>query len=368
MRERARLRGAGSKGMNKALSHAWLFSQSRLELILFATEKCNFRCTYCYEDFAHGAMSPAVRNAVRELLSRRAPTLAELRISWFGGEPLLARHVLIDIGDHASALAAAHGFAFSAGATTNAWFLDLPTAERLLEAGVNQYQITLDGPEEFHNQTRRLANGSVYGTFSQIWNNIVSLRESSLPVSVTIRCHVTANNASSWRFLADELGSICRDTRFSLHVHKVGRWGGPNDDTLEVASDREFSEVHALLTRSCRELPVGDICYAAIPSTLLVRADGSLGRCTVHLNDPRNRVGYLDSEGNVVTDHDRLRPWFRGWEGEKELLGCPVHGLPQEALPDREPETFGEGIALAADNESLLFPAHGVMIDDQART
>jgi len=27
-----------------------------LELILYPTEQCNFRCTYCYEDFLIGRM------------------------------------------------------------------------------------------------------------------------------------------------------------------------------------------------------------------------------------------------------------------------------------------------------------------------
>jgi len=29
-----------------------------LELTLYPTEKCNFRCVYCYEDFALGRMTP----------------------------------------------------------------------------------------------------------------------------------------------------------------------------------------------------------------------------------------------------------------------------------------------------------------------
>jgi len=29
-----------------------------LQLILMPTEACNFRCTYCYEDFNHNQMRP----------------------------------------------------------------------------------------------------------------------------------------------------------------------------------------------------------------------------------------------------------------------------------------------------------------------
>ena len=34
------------------------------ELILLPTEKCNFRCTYCYEDFELGKMSEETRRTV----------------------------------------------------------------------------------------------------------------------------------------------------------------------------------------------------------------------------------------------------------------------------------------------------------------
>ena len=39
------------------------YRQDLLELILLASEDCNFRCTYCYEDFARGTMLPSVVKA-----------------------------------------------------------------------------------------------------------------------------------------------------------------------------------------------------------------------------------------------------------------------------------------------------------------
>ena len=35
-----------------------------LHLILMPTEACNFRCTYCYEDFKLKRMAPAVLRGV----------------------------------------------------------------------------------------------------------------------------------------------------------------------------------------------------------------------------------------------------------------------------------------------------------------
>ena len=56
-----------------------------LSLILLPTEKCNFRCTYCYEDFAIGRMQPSVVRGIKALITHRVPHLDRLNISWFGG-------------------------------------------------------------------------------------------------------------------------------------------------------------------------------------------------------------------------------------------------------------------------------------------
>jgi len=44
------------------------YRQDALELILLASEDCNFRCQYCYEDFTRGTMKPQVREAVKKLV------------------------------------------------------------------------------------------------------------------------------------------------------------------------------------------------------------------------------------------------------------------------------------------------------------
>ena len=65
-------------------------ADDKLELTLFPTEHCNFRCTYCYEDFSIGRMTPEIVNAVKRLIEIRSDDLHDLYISWFGGEPLVA--------------------------------------------------------------------------------------------------------------------------------------------------------------------------------------------------------------------------------------------------------------------------------------
>ena len=108
-------------------------SNRRLHLILMPTERCDFRCVYCYEDFVAGRMPRAVIDGVIALIERRAPTLDRLELEWFGGEPLLALDVIEEVSrrvlaqqEHRPQLVC------SGAATTNGYRLDLETAARLV--------------------------------------------------------------------------------------------------------------------------------------------------------------------------------------------------------------------------------------------
>jgi uncharacterized protein len=91
-------------------------SDAALNLILLPTEKCNFRCTYCYEDFVVGRMQSDTLLGIRRLLERRAPQLSFLDIEWFGGEPMLASDIVEEISAHCCELAEQYpSLSYSAG-------------------------------------------------------------------------------------------------------------------------------------------------------------------------------------------------------------------------------------------------------------
>jgi sulfatase maturation enzyme AslB (radical SAM superfamily) len=49
-------------------------ANDQLHLVVMPTEACNFRCTYCYEDFRYTRMEPEV---VRGLVARRRFTFSK---------------------------------------------------------------------------------------------------------------------------------------------------------------------------------------------------------------------------------------------------------------------------------------------------
>lgn len=316
-----------------------------LGLVLMPTEACNFRCTYCYEDFALGRMAPALVRGVKALLSARAAGLDELHLSWFGGEPLLALDIVVEVQEHVQALERAHpGLRASSDMTTNAWRLTPNVFEQLAGLGVRRYQITLDGPRALHDRRRRRAGGQ--GSFERIWGNLVAMHASDHAFDTTLRLHVDRENVEALRELVDAIRTTFgADPRFSIHLRPLSRFGGPNDAALPVLEHAEDLERFEALKRYVSGEPGGRdggpgggvpsraagadaTCYAARGNSFVVRSDGRLGKCTLALSDPRNTVGRLGEDGRVEIDPARTQPWLRGLlSGDPGELACPLVGL-----------------------------------------
>lgn len=310
-----------------------------LHLILLPTERCNFRCTYCYEDFSIGRMTADTILGVKRLIDRRLGSLESLVISWFGGEPLVARSVVEEISDHVVRLAAERpNLAYEGDMTTNGFLLDTAAVQRLTQLGIRLFQISLDGPEPLHDGTRVQFNGK--GSFRQIWHNLLAIRDGSAPVNVLIRIHLTPDNLPVMPdFLVMIRETFLNDSRFQVLLKPIERLGGPNDATMEVVSQETRPGILAHLESilvdgnggAKRLFSAPDVCYASRPNSLVIRADGRVGKCTVALTDPANTIGSLLPDGSLIIDNDRLRPWLRGWASRDwEILGCPYATFPRQ--------------------------------------
>ncbi|MEF2074096.1 radical SAM protein [Consotaella aegiceratis] len=313
------------------LSHEVLFSHAILDLTILPIEQCNFRCTYCYEKFTDGIMKPDLVDSLKTLMERRAPSLRYLRLGWFGGEPLLAKDVVIDVTRHARDLSRqGNGFELFSGMSTNGYLLDLPLAERLCAAGVTSFQVSIDGKADYHDTTRPRRNGG--DTFKRIWGNLLAIRGSDLDVNINVRVHYSKDNIEHvFGFVDDLRDAFGGDPRFKIFFKTIEKLGGDNDHTLNVYRYREAEAVKAQLMERLRGtmadvLPSNScyICYAGRPNAFVIRRDGRIVKCTVGLDDPENHIGQLLPGGVLEIDQAAVRPWLKGAvELDPAFLGCP---------------------------------------------
>ncbi len=255
----------------------------KLELILLASEDCNFRCTYCYEDFRKGTMRPEVRAGIRNLVESRLDVLRELNVSWFGGEPLYGLEAIEELAPYFAEVAERHGLDFFSHMTTNGYLLTDEIAGRLLSWRITHFQITLDGLAEDHDRSRAARDGS--STFQRIFENLVAMSSRKEDFTVVIRVNFDTENAPHLEaFLRLLYTHFSHDDRFELAFHATGKWGGANDANLSVCGIDESYVVRTRMKIAAQSLglritggwqpKIGlgtEVCYAARPYNFMPR-------------------------------------------------------------------------------------------------
>jgi len=314
------------KGVDEYRQFQQLFGRQHyrtdvLELILMPSEDCNFRCTYCYEDFARGTMTPEVCEGIKKLVRKRAKRLNSLNINWFGGEPLYGWEAIKDLAPFFVEVADQHEVPFSSGMTTNGYLLTPEVADQLFSWRIRNFQITLDGLPEHHNHSRPGRDGSP--TFERIFDNLKSLARRDEEFHVRLRINFDQVNAGGLPKLIEMLAEEFRnDPRFNIAMHAVGKWGGPNDASLDVCGAEDSAHIRRdILAEAKRQglnfgtlrdsLKVGSqVCYAARPYNFLIGATGKVMKCTVVLDkDDYNVVGRITPAGDLELDADRMALW-----------------------------------------------------------
>jgi uncharacterized protein len=275
-----------------------------------------------------------------------------------------------------------YGIEFFGGLTTNAYLLDLPTATELVEYRQNFFQITLDGFGDAHDVLRRRADGR--GTFQRIWDNLVGMKSLEKSFDCMLRIHVRRDNIPNLeQLMAAIAGEFGADRRYRMDFQHLRNMGGEGGKTIVAPlsiSELRFVEQHLrqVFRASLRKLPPADfpafswsaitpqltgqdmpvplgesassrraedivanepyICYASRPNSLIVRANGRIGKCTVALSDERNDLGYIAEDGTLVINDMKLQPWMRGLSMlDANVAGCPFGSLPIETYPSPMP-------------------------------
>jgi uncharacterized protein len=306
-----------------------------LELILLASEDCNFRCVYCYEKFKNGTMEPSVRQGVQALTLKRAPHLNALVVSWFGGEPLYGWEAVEELSPFFKDVAQRHGIMHHQAMTTNAYLLTEERATKLLDWGCDRFQITIDGLPEEHDCKRVGRDGSP--TYHVILDNLRSLKaRGKASFDVSIRVNFDQENfprlGAFMEAISEDFGG---DRRFQMRFRAIGKWGGANDANLATCGIGEQRTVLKELSAKAAELGLGQergitgsaslgqgVCYAARPYSFIVGATGKLMKCTIALDEmEENIVGQLDPDGGLNLKHEHMTKWV-GAHYETDPL-CP---------------------------------------------
>jgi uncharacterized protein len=126
-----------------------------------------------------------------------------------------------------------------------------------------------------------------------------------------------------------------------LLLKPVERLGGRNDSTMDIVP----ASAQATIIHELEKIVVDgvegeavffapEICYASRPNSLVIRADGRDGKCTVALADARNTIGQLLPDGSLQIDNMRHGAWLRGWATNDLEALAPIQRFLQHGSRD----------------------------------
>lgn len=179
-----------AKFYEKIYSNTW-------QIVILPTHRCNFKCKYCYENSEFSSipdMDLDEQKCILKYIQKNAGLYSKLRVSWFGGEPLLAIKTIQFLSEGIICICNKRGIRYESEITTNAYNLSPELFDMLYNNKIYIYQITLDGTKNEHDMQRVRIDGT--GTFDRIFENLLYIRNNPQKYKfarITIRTNVTRN-------------------------------------------------------------------------------------------------------------------------------------------------------------------------------
>lgn len=189
-----------SKEIKKKYEHVNAF-------VVLTTNECNAHCPYCYEVLKIGHMSKNTADNFLKFIEEKHST--DIKITWFGGEPLMNT----DIMDYICTELSNRKIKYNTSIISNTLKFGQENIEKAQSLWhINHLQVTLDGPEEYYNKTKNFDFDG--NAFEEVLNNVQNILEQT-NIKISFRINVSMENID----LLDELFEIL-DNRFKKYFGK----------------------------------------------------------------------------------------------------------------------------------------------------
>ncbi|MDR0789609.1 MAG: radical SAM protein [Bacteroidales bacterium] len=302
------------------------YGNHHIRLTIMPTLNCNFRCWYCYEGHIASKMDSQTIDKIISFVNKLilSSKISLFELGWFGGEPLMYfEDVMYPIAKYIKKLCNKEKIRFRHSITTNGYLISDKTMERMNEIELNNFQITLDGSKEFHNKSRFAQDDK--NTYDTIIKNITNLCRQISNVGITVRINYSPKNLPYISQIAD---SFPEDIRKNLRINPQIIWQykeGVNEITSKVFEQlsifaQKGYDVENIYMPSSR----GIGCYTENMLQYVVNYDGLLYKCTARNFDNKYSIGYLNEDGEHVSNANYYNYFMSSFFENPSCLKCEV--------------------------------------------
>lgn len=281
-----------------------IYSEPKIKtFIILPTTDCNARCFYCYElGRSRKWMTEKTAKDVIDYIIRRKAD-CEIKIHWFGGEPLYNAKIIDFISEELKN----KGVQFYSHMISNGYLFDAEMIARAKELWkLKKIQITIDGTEKVYNRVKAYIYKDCDNPFKRVINNIEQLLKND--INVQIRLNMDMHNIDDLFELSEYLLEKFRGNKnLFIYPHLLYDCGkkivnNRNDDYLNT----KFYELKNLLdkndSREPKYVPIvrfKNHCMADTDTSIMILPEGEIGKCE-HCTDD-NFIGSIYDEKIDIT-------------------------------------------------------------------
>lgn len=291
--------------------------------------ECNLACRYCFEGTRKGKhyLSSETAGAFIAFVKQRdLSNKDEIRLVFYGGEPLLNVNEIVHISKEIKPLAEMKGLNYDFSLITNGTLLTRQTVELLLPLGLKGASVTLDGPREVHDASRPFRSGK--GSFDAIVKNIKNVGGL---ISVQIGGNYTRENYREFPRLLDYLlgNGLGPDrisfVKFDPVANESSEFAPPdfhdgcmslNEPWLIEASISLREEILKRGYRTQKIMPAA--CMMQYADNFVLNYDGTLCKCPGLIGRKDFIIGDVK---NGITDYRKTHN-LDNWKKSEECLAC----------------------------------------------
>lgn len=252
------------------------------KLYIELTNRCNLKCTHCYNDSNNGICSDLPINSIENMiLYAKECNLTSIALS--GGEALLYPQI-------SKVFEICKDQGLDVMLLTNGTYFENKTYLNIIFEYLPDIQVSLDGPDANSNDKIR-GNGN----FKQALSFIQRLKESNYPKRITINTVLTKYTASIYR----EMLTVCHKLGVDELTYSLLTMAGrAKDNILSVADDELYNIVKDIntiikpdLDNKCQGVRLNHICSLTSVNDSIIRlqpkvtSKGEVFPCQMHNND-----------------------------------------------------------------------------------
>ncbi|MGD9557116.1 MAG: radical SAM protein [Mangrovibacterium sp.] len=286
----------------------WRHDSKMYSIAIIPNIDCNFRCKYCFEDIQPRYMSEQVQENIEHYLNKRIENnnIDSLGISWYGGEPLLSKDIILRLSRTFKKISKYRAFLY-----TNGFDFDDEFIYQLSPIGITLVHITIDGTKGVHDSYRIHQDG--INTFDRIAENIQKIIDyNNDRISINIRSNLDNQNKANYPDLIQFFSEKIHSNKISFQVHRIQNVttgiGINYCDEMREDDFNNFYEVvmKGLISNNYRKpqdfLPRRldcHHCYVGMDNGFAINYDGIVYKCFADVNPSNNPIGVLNDHGEI---------------------------------------------------------------------